>query len=133
MDSSPPNMSFITDLDRIRLHNWNALLQRLTFIQLSPGPDEFRWNLNENDKFSVDSMYGALIQYSQPVINKKKIWKLKIPLKTKIFAWYLHRGVILTKDNIAKRNCQGSKKCVFCHHDETIEHLFFQCEFARSI
>lgn len=25
------------------------------------------------------------------------------------------------------------KKCVFCHHDETIKHLFFECAFARSI
>ena len=58
---------------------------------------------------------------------------MKIPLKTKVFAWYLHRGVILTKDNLAKRNWHGSKKCVFCHHDETIKHLFFQCKFARSI
>ena len=61
------------------------------------------------------------------------IWKMKIPLKTKLFAWYLQRGVILTKDNLAKRNWQGSKKCVFCHQDETIKHLFFQCQFARSI
>ena len=46
---------------------------------------------------------------------------------------YLRRGVILTKDNLAKRNWHGSKKCVFCHHDKTIKHLFFQCGFARSI
>jgi hypothetical protein len=25
------------------------------------------------------------------------------------------------------------KKCVFCHYNETIKHLFFQCHFARSI
>ena len=24
-------------------------------------------------------------------------------------------------------------KCVFCQHNETIQHLFFQCNFARSI
>uniref|UniRef100_A0A452YE56 Reverse transcriptase zinc-binding domain-containing protein n=1 Tax=Aegilops tauschii subsp. strangulata TaxID=200361 RepID=A0A452YE56_AEGTS len=36
------------------------------------------------------------------------------------------------KDNLARRNWQGSKKCCFCTHDETIEHLFFQCNFARS-
>jgi hypothetical protein len=58
---------------------------------------------------------------------------MKIPLKTKIFAWYLRRGVILTKDNLVKRNWHGSTICVFCHHDETIKHLFFQCNFARSI
>jgi hypothetical protein len=27
----------------------------------------------------------------------------------------------------------GRKACVFCHQDETIKHLFFQCRFARSI
>ena len=58
---------------------------------------------------------------------------MKIPLKTKVFAWYLRHGVILTKDNLGKRNWYGSKKCVFCHHDETIQHLFFQCKFASSI
>ena len=58
---------------------------------------------------------------------------MKIPLKNKIFAWYLHRGVILTKDNLIKRNWHGSPWCVFCHHDDTIKHLFFQCKLARSI
>jgi len=47
--------------------------------------------------------------------------------------WYLHRGVVLTKDNLAKRNWHGSKKCVFCSHDETIKHLFFDCHFAKFL
>ena len=34
---------------------------------------------------------------------------------------------------MAKRNWQGSSKCCFCHYDETIKHLFFDCQFARSI
>jgi hypothetical protein len=58
---------------------------------------------------------------------------MKIPLKTEIFGWYLHHGVILTKDNLVKHNWHGSTQCVFCHHDETINHLFIQCRFARSI
>jgi hypothetical protein len=41
--------------------------------------------------------------------------------------------VVLTRDNLAKRNWHGSKKCVFCYQDETIKHLFFQCRLARSI
>jgi hypothetical protein len=64
---------------------------------------------------------------------KTKIWKMKIPLKTKKLGWYLCRGVIITKDNLAKRNWYGSSQYVFCHKDETIKHLFFQCRFARSI
>jgi hypothetical protein len=58
---------------------------------------------------------------------------MKIPLKTKIFGWYLRRWVILTKDNLIKRNWHGSSMCVFCHQNKTIKHLFFQCRFARSI
>jgi hypothetical protein len=58
---------------------------------------------------------------------------MKVPLKTKIFGWYLRRGVILTKDNLVKRNWHGSTQCVFCHQNEMINHLFFHCRFARSI
>jgi hypothetical protein len=97
------------------------------------GSDVFRWNLTGSGIFSVASMYNALIQPNITVDNNLKIWKMKIPLKTKVFAWYLRRGVILTKDNLAKRNWHGRKKCVFCHHDENIKHLFFQSSFARSI
>jgi hypothetical protein len=53
-------------------------------------------------------MYKAIIQSDVPINSNKKIWKMKIPLKTKIFGWYLRRGVILTKDNLVKRNWHGS-------------------------
>ena len=46
--------------------------------------------------------------------------------------WYLRRVVVLTKDNLTRRNWHERKKCWFCTHDETIKHLFFQCKFAHS-
>jgi hypothetical protein len=58
----------------------------------------------------VVSMYNVLIQPDFTVHNNLKFWKMKIPLKSKVFTWYLHRGMILTKDNFAKCNWQGSKK-----------------------
>ena len=99
MQSSPPTMTFRRDLVGPRLEAWNTLLGRLAMIHLSPGSDIFRWSLHENGKFSVDSMYRALIQTELPIDNKK-LWKMKMPLKVKIFAWYARRGVILTKDNL---------------------------------
>ena len=42
-------------------------------VPLSPGSDIFRWTLHENGKFSVDSMYRALIQSDLPVDNKKTL------------------------------------------------------------
>ena len=60
-------------------------------------------------------------------------WKLKVPLKIKIFLWYLNKGVILTKDNLIKRKWKGDAKCCFCNCDETIRHLFFECHLAKCV
>ena len=133
MATSPPNVTFKRVLLGQRLVAWNTLIQRLGDIHLSLEPDEFRWNLHVDGTFSVKSFYNAILLSDLPVDSNKKIWKMKIPLKIKIFGWYLRRGVILTKDNLVKRNWHGSTRCVFCHQDETIKHLFFQCQFARSI
>ena len=40
--------------------------------------------------------------------------------------WYLKRGVILTKDNLARRNWHGDKTCSICHSLETIQHPLFK-------
>jgi hypothetical protein len=101
----------------------------LANIHLQNGP------VHENGKFSVDSIYNVLIQPNIPIDNHSndKLWKLKLPLQIKVFGWYLQKKVIHTKVNLAKWNWHGSKKGVFCHQDETIKDLFFQCQFARSI
>jgi len=68
-------------------------------------------------------MYAYMINQGTLFTNKF-IWKLKLPLKIKIFLWYRQRGVILTKDNLAKRNRTSSQKYCFCDHNATIKHLF---------
>ena len=58
---------------------------------------------------------------------------MKVPLKIRIFMWFLYRKVILTKDNLAKRNWNGNKCCSFCDTEETIQHLFFECPLAKIV
>jgi hypothetical protein len=77
MATSPPDVTFRRDLIGSRLVAWNSLLHRLEAIHLSPGPDEFRWNLHANDTFSVDSLYKTILQSDILVDNNKKIWKMK--------------------------------------------------------
>lgn len=57
-------------------------------------------------------MYVDLMD-SGPILRRKDIWKTKIPSMTKVFMWFLQREVVLTKDNLAKRNWHGSKKYCF--------------------
>ena len=92
-----PNLSWRRDLIGNKLVMWNNLVSRLSTIVLSQERDEFKWNLDQTGVFSVKSHYLGLINQNTPNLNKR-IWKLKAPLKIKIFLWYLRRGVILTKD-----------------------------------
>lgn len=87
-----------------------------------------------------DPIRAVLCEITLSSINKnevpnlnKRLWKLKAPLKIKVFLWYLRRGVILTKNNLAKHNWHGNKSCCFCHKPEIIKHLFFEYRFARRV
>jgi hypothetical protein len=61
------------------------------------------------------------------------LWKLKIPLKIKVFLWLLYKKVILTKDSLVKRNWHRNEKCYFCDNYETIQHIFFDCDLTKFI
>jgi hypothetical protein len=51
----------------------------------------------------VSSMYQTLLD-TNIIPDNTSLWKLKIPLKIKVFLWLLYRGEISTKDNLVKRN-----------------------------
>ena len=99
---------------------------------LNQDRDEFKWRLEQTGVFSVKSHYLGLIYQNTPNINKKNL-EIESPTQDKIFLWYLRRGVILTKDNLAKRNWQGNQQCCFCHKNKMIQHLFFDCRITRMV
>jgi hypothetical protein len=95
-------------------------------------PDTFKWSLNHNDKFSVSSMYQAFLD-TNVVPNNSHLWKIKVPLKIRVFLWLLYKEAILTKDNLVKRNWHGNMLCYFCNNLEIIQHLFFNCALAKFL
>ena len=133
MAPAPPlNIGFWRALTGDKWTSWLHLVNRLMDVQLSNQPDTFKWNLTTSKKFTVKSLYLDFMNDHTRFL-RKYIWKMKVPLKIKIFMWFLHRKVLLTKDNLAKRNWNGSKKCCFCDQDETIQHLFITCPFAKMV
>jgi len=81
-----------------KLTEWLSLVANVSHVELVDGSDYFRWSLTRSGLFSVGSLYLHLIDTKIP-FRHRKIWKIKIPLKIKIFLWFLQRGVVLTKDN----------------------------------
>ena len=114
------------------MDRWLRLVRRLMEVNLSDVLDTLQWKLSRSGVFSVKSMYTDLIN-TGTIPRTVHIWKVKVPLKIKVFMWFVHKGVILTKDNLAKRNWEGSKRCCFCDKDETIEHLFVNCPLAKLL
>jgi len=128
----PPNVDFRRSLHGFRAQEWQELTTKLTEIHLNEQPDVFIWLPLKSGLFSVKSMYVKLLDQNVLPIPRFH-WKVKIPLKIKVFLWFMHKGVTLTKDNLAKKNWKGSMKCCYCNYDESIQHLFFQCDFAKFI
>jgi hypothetical protein len=115
-------VSFRRALVGNKLLKWQSLVARVAFINLNESWDAFIWNLNNNGLFSVKFMYKYLVNNGIKVTHK--IWHMKVPLKIKIFLWFLKKGVILAKDNLTQRNWNGSKASYFCSTPETIRHFF---------
>ena len=125
------NLSFRRTITGIKLVEWQNLLYLLSSVSLNPSSDKFVWDGHKNGIFLVQSMYH-LLMYNPSNNRNKMIWKLKIPLKIKVFLWNLGRGAILTKDNLARRRWKGSLTCCFCNRNESIQHLFY-CYIAKNI
>lgn len=132
LGTRPLNVSFRRALVHDNLSSWHRLVASVAFVELNDNNDVFRWDLNKSGSFTVKSMYLALIQEGV-VARNNPIWQLKVPLKIKVFLWFLVKGATLTKDNLAKRMWQGDTKCCFCSSLETIQHLFFDCHMARFV
>ncbi|WVZ95347.1 hypothetical protein U9M48_041127, partial [Paspalum notatum var. saurae] len=121
LSAVPLNVSFRRALIGEKLIAWHDLVSKVAPVVLGEGKDIFTWNLSKNGSFSVSSMYSAIVQ--EVVLGFKGATKDK-----NIFV----RGVVLTKDNLAKRQWKGNLKCSFCNANETIQHLFFECHVARN-
>jgi len=106
--SSPElNISFRRNLVGVNLLNWNRIAASLQQINLLQERDVFVWGFKASGFFTVKSMYAALINNGVRV--SYDIWQMKLPMKLKVFMWYLKRGVILTKDNLGEIGLETSR------------------------
>lgn len=124
LSSFSPNISFRGDLISPHLMSCPNLLSRLEPINLTQGRNMFCWNLTTSRSFTVYSMYHAFTHSEVSMDNNKNNWMSKISFEVKIFPWYLRRSLVLTKDNLACRNWQGSKKTLCIHYDIIKNPLF---------
>jgi len=69
------------------LQAWHNVVAMVADVHLRNQRDRFVWGLHQNGLFLVNSMYRALLG-AQALPFNTLIWKLKLPLKIKVFMWY---------------------------------------------
>jgi hypothetical protein len=101
LSTTPLNVSFRRALVGQNWDNWLHLVGSILNININEHNDSFIWTANKNFITCATTHHCA--------------WRAKIPLKIKILFLYLRKGVILTKDNLAKRKRKGCTCCCFCN------------------
>ena len=89
----PLNISFRRGLAQQLRVQWFQLVSLVAHTNLNSNRDLFRWNLTANGMFTVKSLYLASLNNGLGVHNKD-LWKLRLPLKIKIFMRPQKRGNI---------------------------------------
>lgn len=109
------------------------LAQLIPFYNFSTkheGGIKWRWTVSGG--FSCASVYKIMHQ-TGVLSTDQAIWKLKIPMKVKVFLWLMSGNKILTQDILIGRGCTlQSTGCQLCvsQQIETREHLFWDCRYA---
>ena len=65
--------------------NWHELVTKVAGVQLVDQPDKFIWSLKKSEFFSGQSMYRQIINGGSLQLINNFLWKLKLPLKVKVF------------------------------------------------
>ena len=86
--------------------------------------------LASDRNLTIKSLYTKLINLTAMFL-KTSYGRSKSQLRLKFSSLWLKN--ILTEDNLLRRGWVGSKMCIFCGRDETVNHLFFQCYAASFV
>jgi hypothetical protein len=113
------------------LQQWEELKRLVDEVSLFEETDRVKWKIGSSGKFRVKDVYLHL--RAEGSFRHKFLWKIKIPMKVRIFLWEVLKHSILTKDNLLKRGWIGNDQCQFCGGKETIQHLLFSCGLAKLV
>ena len=129
-DIGCPGLSFISDQgwlsaniiglsDAQDVLCWNdyvAILKAI-HVRLSTNGDTLVWNPFKTGKYTPKEGYVHLLQDKAGLELSwwwKFLWKLKFPLKSKIFCSFLFSGKALTWDVLVKIGFEGPGRCYLC-------------------
>ncbi|KAJ3703386.1 hypothetical protein LUZ61_007091 [Rhynchospora tenuis] len=120
-------------------HGLSDILKYLPFFSVSInslGTDPSQsWRWTNSGIYTSASAYTILFNPRISSPYHRKLWKLRVPPKVKIFIWLLLQDRLLTQSNLLLRNWPTNEGCPCCLAGplKTAHHLFLDCPLASSI
>jgi hypothetical protein len=136
------------DEELIRSLFWSVDVHRILQIPIYSGREDLiAWHPNRNGLFAVKSAYHC--QWAHKFASRnytaaagdsglqtvwKKLWKLSMPSKVKIFAWRALHGCIPCYAILANKHITNIVNCPVCQTEaEDIRHVLFSYSRAREV
>ena len=64
----------------------------------------------------------------------RKLWKLNVPPKVRMFLWRACANVLPTKENLNRRRIQVDPRCeICCQQPKSVGHLLWECSLAQNL
>lgn len=109
--------------------------QSLNAVTLADENDSWLYSwTSSSSSTSTTRVYRSLIGHQDTHIVFKWLWKNNCQPKHKVFGWLLLRDRLSTRNILRRKNMQlDSYYCALCNclTEETVDHLFADCAFAR--
>jgi hypothetical protein len=114
-------------------------ITRLT-LNLLTQEDAPIWRYSKNGNYTVRLAYYQLMEHiidnnnlKEPG-NWKKLWRLHVPNKVRIFIWQLLRRCLLVRGRLAQKGVPCDNKCPYCtSYVENEWHCFFGCVAVQEV
>ena len=134
------------NLERLRGTVTPEDIQVILNIRISPtiAPDLLGWHYNDSGLYTVKSGYWLATHMpgNEPNVTpspglhafKTSIWRMKTTPKIQHFLWRILSNALAAGTVLVRRNITTNSLCKRCNRaEETIEHLFFYCEYVQEI
>lgn len=89
--------------------------------------------VTQSGKFMAAAMYKELRCESVDVSWKNIFFQNHASPRARFILWLTLKGRVPTKDKLVRFGFIQEKKCCFCSHDESMQHLFFDRVYTNRI
>eukprot|EP00253_Pinus_taeda_P003035 PITA_03035 len=120
-------------------NEWEGFIKELhrSNVRIKDEPDFLLWAQSKSGEYSPKDGYSFLMGkkgWGIPEWWAKGIWRLKCPVKARLFFWCILKRKVPTWETLQARFLAGPGHCPLCKsNEETISHLFTTCAFTRKI